>query len=237
MVSVNVNVDAASVASLQKQMERARKELGKSRVDAMGQAGYYIARSLGASTKMAPKMRPIVKNPDERYKTDHRRAPFGVFKYDGNGNKRFVPIYRTGEFGQIRFFDKKSMAWFQREKGSKGKWERLPSGPDAANPEVTVPGIKTDKRRVIGRRGLAKQSWKGLQKRTKYGGVVGAMGVNGIASATYGPAKISLRLRNELRYIRKAIKGGESALNNVVARAADAMRGALDKRISQLAKA
>jgi hypothetical protein len=220
-------------------MERSRKELGKSRVDAMGQAAWYISRSLAASTMNAPKLRRIVRNPDKRWKTDHRRAPYGVMAPKGKERTlTFKPIYRTGEFGKIRFFDKKTMSWFRHSDTKKGQWEHIPSGQvEGLSPDAAVPGIMTDKRRVIGRRGLAKQSWYGLQKRAKHGGVVNVAGSGNVASATWSPLKTTLRLRNELRYIRKAIKGGESTLSTVVERASNAMRIAVDKRLKAMRKA
>ena len=238
MVSLSVKVDAGSLSALGKQMERSRKELGKSRVDAMGQTAGYIAGALSASTAIAPKLRPIVRNPDKRWKTDHRRAPYGVYKFNAKGERRFSPIYRTGEYGKVRFFDKKTMSWFRHSDTKKGQWEHIPSGQvEGLSPDAAVPGIMTDKRRVIGRRGLAKQSWYGLQKRAKHGGVVNVAGSGNVASATWSPLKTTLRLRNELRYIRKAIKGGESTLSTVVERASNAMRNAIDKRLAKLGKA
>jgi hypothetical protein len=195
---------------------------------------------------VAPKLRAVVRNPDPRWKTDHRRAPWGVYKYKsvssqdeiGESRKRFVPIYRTGEFGKIRFFDKKTMSWFRHSTAKKGQWEHIPSGEvEGMGPEATVPGIMSDRRRKIGRSGLAKKSWMGIQKRAKHGGVVSVAGTGNVGSATWSPLKTTLRLRNELRYMRWAIKGGEAAISNAVERASNAMRAAIDKRVKEITKA
>jgi hypothetical protein len=239
MVSLSVKVDAGSLSALGKQMERSRKELGKSRVDAMGQAAWYISRSLAASTMTSPKLRRIVRNPDKRWKTDHRRAPYGVMAPKGKERTlTFKPIYRTGEFGKIRYFDKKTMSWFRHSTAKKGQWEHIPSGQvEGLSADAVVPGIMSDRRRKIGRRGLGKKSWMGLQKRARHGGVVSVAGSGNVGSATWSPLKTTLTLRNELRYMRKALIGGDAAINKAIARAAGAMRGAIDKRLKELGKA
>lgn len=129
---------------------------GRTGEEACKHAIILMAQSARAITKQSPKLRPIVKNPDPRYKTDARRAPFGVYAYKGRGNqsrKYFKPIYRTGEFGRVRFLDKNTLE-IKYINTFSGKVHR-------ADRYEQVPGlsIKTDKRRNIGRRGLAKQAW------------------------------------------------------------------------------
>jgi len=228
-----------SVDALMAQMQRARRELGKSVRDSVAWAGTYVASSLAASTRIAPKLRPVIENPDKRYKTDRRRAPFGVMAPQGRGAARamkFKPIYRTGEYGEIRFFDKKSFSWFERDRGSY-HWEKLPSGPDPANPEIWAPGIMSDKRRVIGRRGLAAKSWRFMGKFAKRGGVVKVFDVQRAGEASWSGTQENpaLLLRNELNYAGDAFKsGGKQAVSSALSRAADRLSHQIDQRAAKL---
>jgi len=183
---------------------------GRSGKEACKQAMIYMAQSVAKQTKVSPKLRPIVRNPDTRYKTDKRVAPFGVMRWDREGNQYFKPIYRTGEYGKIRFFDKKSASWFKRDANNpKGKWEKIPSGPDPANPETFMPGIKSDKRRIIGRSGLARRSW--------FWGLNDIMANVDMKSFVPGVSDLTevltsslcgLVLTNRLRYMMKAVPAG-----------------------------
>lgn len=237
-MAVSIEFPKRDVAALMAQMQRASRELGKSLRDVVAWAGTYVSSSLAASTRLAPKLRPIVENPDKRWKTDHRRAPLGVMAPTGKGTARrmaFRPIYRTGEFGKIRFFDKRTMAWFRHTPGDY-HWEKIPSGPDPANPESVAPGIMTDKRRIIGRRGLAAKSWRFLGKLSRRGGTVSVFDVSRAATASWsgGNENPALLLENELHYAADAFatKGGQ-AVNSALARAASKMQNRITDRVTE----
>lgn len=223
-------------AALVAQMQRARKELGKSLRDVVAWAGTFVSSSLAASTKTAPKLRKIVENPDKRYKTDHRRAPLGVMAPKGPQRiMQFRPIFKTGEFGKIRFFDKKTASWFRHSPGDH-HWEKLPSGPDTSNPELVVPGIMTDKRRIIGRRGLAAKSWRFLGKVSRRGGAVSVFDVSRAAVASWsgGSENPTLQLDNELRYAADAFKTkGRQAVDSAILRASEKMRNRITDRVAK----
>jgi hypothetical protein len=197
-------------------------------------AGRYIAKSLSGATKIAPKLRPIVKNPDERYKTDARRAPLGVYRYDKNGARVFRPIYRTGEYGKIRFFDRRSFSWFQHAPGD-NHWERLPSGPDVANPQAVAPGIMTDKRRVIGRRGLAKKVWTWAATNMTRGGSASFFQVPDVAriAVSGGTHDPTIKINDNLRYATAAMRPG--AVDSVLGNAARNMAYNIDKAAQKVA--
>jgi hypothetical protein len=165
-------------------------------------------------------------------KTDARRAPFGVFKFRPSGERYFKPIYRTGEYGKIRFFDKKSFSWFQRSKGS-NRWESLPSGPDVANPEAVAPGIMSDKRRTIGRRGLAKKVWQWAGTRMANGGTASFFNVPDVASikVSGGESNPTIRISDNLRYAESALKPG--AISSVMEKAARNMAFNIEKQIEK----
>ena len=186
--------------------------------------------SVAASTKVSKKVRPIVKNPDTRYKTDRRRAPFGVMAYR-DGKQVFRPIYRTGEFGKIRFYDKKSASWFKRDAANpKGRWEKIASGPDPANPDIIVPGIMKDRRRNIWRSGFAKKTWTWAKGKIGSGGTATLMRVPNIAEVRVHRDKDNpgITVINRLNYYDKALKGGEMAIDSAMARASRS----LEKKIS-----
>jgi hypothetical protein len=239
-ISATVEFSGADVQWISDLIETAQKELGKSARESVAWAGNYVAKSLGAATKVSPKLRPIVRNPDPRYKTDHRRAPWGVYKWDRDGKKYFKPIYRTGEYGRVRFFFKDQMSWFERNRGGKGgEWKHLPSGPDFANPELVAPGIKTDKRRRIGRSGMAKKSWLWLAQRTGVDFAATALhGVSDVAQTSLvgGEVEPSLTLRSNLRYAKAALKSGavESIMGNAARKFEYNLAQKIEARIAKL---
>lgn len=224
---VQFDFPQADVNRLFDAMKRSANELNKDNGSAMKQAVGYLVRSLSASTKISAKLRPIVKNPNKKWKTDRRIAPFGVMKYK-KGNQYFVPIYRTGEYGKLRFFDKKSASWFDRRSG---KWEKIPSGQDIANPEIIVPGIMNDKRRKIGNRGLAKLTWKLAAKNLNqrldgmtFGSIKSAITAKIAAQnietkSNFKGNDVFVEIHNSLPYIRSAIKDDFGSVFDRAARA------------------
>jgi hypothetical protein len=233
--SATIQLDRRDVAKLFKQFDRAQK-LGKSATSTLQWGGRLVCASIGARTKQAKqKIRPIVKNPHPQAATDNRRANFGVYGYK-KGRKKFIPIYRTGEFGKLRFFDKKTVAWYDRSAGS-GKWRRIASGADPANPDVVVPGIKTDRRRKVPWRGLAKKSWRAAQSVVTRGGTRGAMGIRGLATVHIKRDNINpaVTITNKLHYAMKALQDGERTISHAMAAAASKMErritDTLEKRI------
>jgi hypothetical protein len=209
------------------QMDNAQKTLGRSAFSSMQWGARLLCESLGAQTKQArSKLRKIVKNPHPQAGTDKRRAIYGVTGYK-DGRERFIPIYRTGEFGKYRFYDRKTMAWYDR---STGKWMRIASGPDPANPEAIVPGIKDSPRRKIPYRGLAKKSWRGAKSLVGRGGTKGAMGVRSLATVTLrrSSADPQIKMTNKLRYAMAAFKSGPSTLSFAMSAAASKMRNRIN---------
>lgn len=228
MIEVDINFPQNDIDMLFHQINRAEKKLNKSSKDAIAWAGSYLCNSIAARTKQAPKLRRIVRNPDKRYKTDRRRAPFGVYVYK-KGKKVFKPIFRTGEYGKIRFYDKNSASWFERHGPNRNTWRKVASGPDIANPEIIVPGIKRDRRRIIGRRGLAKKTWKALAKLTKRNGYVTTMNVkSGQLQWSFGG--LSLKISNNLDYARDALK---SNINEALNAAAKKLAYRIDQQIEK----
>ena len=238
-VNIKVRIPPVDVRNLVALMARARTELGKSMKGSIAWAGYYITRSLSASTIQSPRLRRVIRNPDQRWKTDARRAPYGVMAPKGyERTLTFKPIYRTGEFGKVRFFDKKSMSWFRHAAGGTGKWEHIPSGQvEGGSPDAVVPGIMTDKRRKIGRRGLAKRSWQFASRRITTGGTVGIGDVPLAATIRWSNMKNNptLTIQNHLRYAGLAFRTkGAHAITGAGERAAGAMRDRIETAIGRV---
>lgn len=226
---VQIKFPHADAKRMFSQIERAQKELGKGLKESVQWGGILLMQSLAASMKISQKLRPIVKNPDKRYKTDARRAPFGVFRWDKNGKKHFKPIFRTGEFGRVRFLDKHTaeVKYLNTLTGKVHRAYRFDQSPDMS--------IKSDKRRVIGRRGFAKKTWEWAKTNMKRGGSATLMRVPNIASIkwTGGTINPTVTIRNRIRYMDKAMKGGDQYINTAMARASRSMEKRIDDQIKK----
>ena len=225
---VSIEFPKRDVRALFAQMQRARKELGKDLKQSVKWGGILLMQSLAAQTKVSKKLRPIVKNPDKRYKTDARRAPFGVMRWDKHGKKVFRPVYRTGEFGRVRFLDKKTfeVKYINTLTGTVHRASRYDQTPDLS--------IKTDKRRKIGRRGFAKKTWKWATK-SMAGGTANIMRVMGIADIRWsgGTDNPTVTIINRINYMDKALKGGLMAVNTAMGNAARKMANRIDDRVAK----
>jgi len=239
------------VRSLFRQIERAQKELGKGVKDSVLWSGKFVADSLAAATKQAPKLRPVVRNKDKRAGRDTRVARYGVHKYRPNGERYFLPLGQTSrgrtkgggmDIGPtiIRYVDKRTSAVIDWDKSTgkrKRVWENVSTAPDVANPELSMPGIMSDPRRQIKRSGLAKQSWKRLSRIINRGGVVHLFRV--LASSTEhlraGGEFLGVRIVNNLKYMDKALGRGRQTVDGVFARAGDAMANRIDDRVKKMA--
>ena len=245
--AIEIRMDEPGARALMRELHRANEQLGKPIRQSIQWAGYYVSRSLGARTKVSKKLRPVVrpfkagtKDKDNRYKTDLRRAAWGVPVYR-KGVRTFKPIGRTGyqtKIGDvvhdivIRFRDKKTAEYAANKDRRGTQWYKLGVGaPDPADPSRTVPGIMTDKRRVIGRRGLAKKNWRMIQRNIPRGGVASPMGVTNASTVRWRGGKYDpvLSIRNDLNYAVKALKGGDAAIDEAMGAASRAMMNRVQK--------
>jgi len=144
------------------------------------------------------------------------------------GPAKFVPIYKTGEHGTIRFENKKTATWFTIDASGRVKRD-LDTGksPDQIN------GIMQSPKRKIGRRGFAAKSWRFLRMRVSRGGGIvidgrGDMGEVIWSGDKYNPA---VTINNRVSYMEKALKGGASAVSNALEAAARGMMHQLDNKI------
>ena len=225
-LAASIEFPRADVDALFRQIDRAQKDLGKSMARSVSWAAAYVARSLSAATKVAPKLRPLVENPDKRYKTDLRRARVGVYVYR-KGVKKFVPIYRTGEYGTQRFVGKT-----KREGTLHASAFHAPNdGFYAAS------SAQTHRKREIGRRGLAKKTWQLAASFAGRGGYIKPMGVYRLAGAVRiidDAVNPGVVITNHLDYAMEAFKtSGEQAISSALARASRNMEREIDRQIKK----
>jgi len=238
MISTSLQFDKHSQSHLASSMQRFQDEFGKTAEDTIKWTGYKVAQSLSAATKQSPKLRKIVKNPDPRAGKDRRVALFGVNRYRSNRSSFFVPIYRTGEYGNVRFISKTTGEVLSRN-SSTGEVHRVQFSLKEFE-EAEGSTIKNSPKRKIGRRGLAKKSWTGIRNRINSGGTVSVsqMQANNIGDVTHKRSEgaFELRLRNKLRYAQDAMIPGK--VEYVLLAAADSMEHLMDRRAKRsLAKA
>ena len=226
-----VRHELVGMEKLELQIRAAQEKLGSSANEALAHAAYYIARSLGAATKKSATKRPIVQNPDPRWERDKRMAQWGVMKFRGDRSSYFSPIYRTGEFGKVRFISKTTAEMLERDRIT-GEVHRVRIS-TGTNPELEIPGIAQSKKRIIGRSGLAKKSWTTMQTKVARGGNVSIAGTGNVGSVTWFSDKKtkSIALKNDLRYAMDAIIGGASEIDIVVTKASNAMAHAIQRQV------
>jgi len=221
------------VAALQRELRRAQTVLHKSEKQIVIWGAINIGKSLAASTKLSAKLRPIVKNPDKGWMTDARKAPYGMKAYK-RGKRVFRPLRGTGEYGKIRYQDKKSMrvkTWDQST--GEVRYVTFASGDIGAEKL----GLMKDKRRIIGRRGLAAATWRravqAVGGSASFGNLSGsavriARSVMNVTKRLESFDKY-IKLENGLRYAGSAFKTkGDQAVNSAFRRAADGMARKID---------
>lgn len=238
---IDIKVKKEDMQKLAAEMKRAEKVLGKSSKDAVQLGANALCKTLSGETKRSKKMRPLVKNPlfkdHPRMVEDMRRARFGVMRYKkGHAEMVFDPIYRTGEFGKLRFMERKGVFYMNRGRGgAPNKWSKIEGIPgEALNDQI--PTAMKSKKRVIGRSGLAKAAWNFARKRLRSGGTIFFMGVPNIASVKVfgGTKNPSIRITNNLRYALDALKNKEGSITSAVEKAAGSMGNRIDNELKKM---
>jgi len=228
--AMTIEFPEADRQAMFRNMDRAQREFGKSAKEAIKWGGVYVARSLGASTIQAPKLRKIVKNPHPDAGRDKRRAIVGVNRWDRTGKQYFQPIYRTGEYGKTRFEKDGSITVFD----TPGRPYNL-SREQFASMNLQMPSVQASKKRIIGRRGLGKKAWKWIE-RNMDGGTGSVGDAASVASVRWGLiVGAEVTITNKLRYITKALKGGYMGVASAMARASRGMEEAMNRKLEAMA--
>jgi len=233
---IDIYVDKADMRAFRDTIKKAEFFLGKTTEQALRWGAVNLMISLAAITKKSSKLRPIVKNPHPKATTDGRRGKFGVNRWKpATSEKYFQPIYRTGEFGKYRFFEKNGM-WFKKPtRAGNEPWEKIEGIPDSGEDEK-LPSIEKSKKRIIGRSGLAKKAWKWAQVHMIRGGTGAPMpGVPNLMEVkVWGKgADSAIRIDNGLRYAESALTGGASRISEVMGRAARSMEHKINQQLQK----
>jgi len=226
--TASMTLDKAEVKALFDAIKRSSKETGRSMRSSLAWGGNKLTGSLGAQTIRGKKLRKVIRNPHERGQTDGRRANFGVMKLFQDRDDKFIPIFRTGKFGDIRFKNKKTATWFTVD--STGRVSReLSTGAG----EFQLPGIMQSPRRKIGRSGFAAKSWRFLRQRMTTGGSIFIDGKPNMGEVIWSGGKDdpTVTINNRVSYMPKALRGGTSAIGNAMAAATKGMVHQLDNKI------
>ena len=151
-----IAIDQAAQRNLKAGMMRLQRETGRTCDHAVAYALGLVAQSAAKAAKPGKPKRPIVENPHEQAKTDARRAKFGVEVYRQGHPKKFVPIYRTGQFGNIRFTSRKTAQYTDH-------WTTMPDGKrrrvnrETGTQAGQIGGIDQSPKRIIRHAGLARR--------------------------------------------------------------------------------
>ena len=234
----------ASVVNFNGLVADLQRETGRSASDAVAYAGGLFLQSCSASAKPGKKLRKVISNPlfkasdsssDSRKaarsaKGDMRRARFGVMKYQQGKPAKFVPIYRTGEFGRVRFLDKKTgqMRW-RSSKGTLHKEVNFDQGLEGN------PSVKNDKRRVIKRAGLARKIFRVMRAYVLSKGLLTT-----ISGGHFSLAKKYLNYPQKKTVVLDMVNGLTYLTNaypNILQQAANAAKSGLEYELrNQIAK-
>jgi len=232
-VEMSAEFDKAGANALMAAIHRDAARAGGTLRNSLAWGGRKVAESLGAQTpKGRQTLRKVIENPDPRWKTDTRRAQFGVMKLRQDKPPAFLPIYRTGEHGKIRFKSKTTGEMLVRDRET-GEVRRqsfeLGKGPDQ------IPGIMQSPKRKIGRRGFAKKSWRFLTMRMNRGGPIIVEGIPNMGEVVWtgGTADPTIRITNRVSYIEKILTG---SIGSAMAAAAAGMMHQIENNIRKTLK-
>ena len=195
----------ADVEALWRQIERNQREFGKSLGKSVKFAAYHLIKSLGASTKVAPKYRP--------YKEIHETKKERDAK--GGGKKYEITTWRGGQKKTFNIRSKKGVKELKQmpqvkigNRGlAKASWRSAAFG--------------------IGTRGAVKKS-KSWGK-----GVVRTAAGHVDVDKKFTDNDAFIMITNQMDYITDAMKGGDMAVDTAMARAAEGMRHHIDEEIKK----
>ena len=232
----------ADVKRFQGLLVRAEKELGKSAKQALQWGVVNVAKSIGASTDVAPKKRTPIKatakllgmntkgmSKAERaiMKANIAKAPWGVIMYDGNGNKVFRQIEKLN-VKLITFKSKTTGEMLGRDVYS-GKVHKLENWTNTNLEAVKDAGELIKIRNA----GLCKKMWIWLSKNSKR-----SAGNKNMADITWDSSGWAVTVRNLLKYAELALKtSGKQVISTAMARASDSIEKKIKLALDAQAKA
>lgn len=233
MIETSIQFDQRGLNDFGHMLRKLTDVCGYERSKAVRIGGIMFLKSMRAATKKSALLRRVVRNPDASAKNDGRKGKFGVFKWDYKDNKYFDPIYRTGEYGKIRFKNKKTAEWLVRDritgKVTRQQWE-------TGTGEFQLAGIMQSKKRIIGRSGLARASWGwAMHELFQQGspGVAFARPSGAITTQIVDNAfDYAVIINNKLNYIMSALNhSGDHDVKQASAKAAVNLRKHIERKL------
>jgi hypothetical protein len=221
---VEYKIRESDIAAFRNVLKQAEKELGKTTESALKWGAINVMDTLAGATRVSAKTRPIVKNPSYDKKTSKPRDKWGVMRYKPKTNEEyFQPIYRFGNYGTYRIWNKSKGKWLTIDKdlGRRIKDSETLDDDTAKNDPV----LMKSKKRKITRSGLAKKAWRWAQAHMYNAGTSVIMGVpNLMAVKVWGKGNNrAFRIDNKSRYAIAAMKGGERTVSYAMGKAARSM--------------
>lgn len=213
---ISLSIDNASVASIVNDIRRLDAAGKKSIRQAANWAGVTVCTSLASRTKVSKKTRKIV---TRKY---HGLSCRGVMVYRA-GKEVFLPLFSSPTFNAIPITAKNGKKLFLLKEQNRCVTVsefRAMLGSLIENKELLK----------IKMQGLAKRSWRWLQRAVKRGGNAtdgqGGKSVNVGAITWFGD---NLTIHNKLGYIQDALKGGDSAVTEAIEKAAKSFKWKVDQ--------
>ena len=225
MIGINIDIPASDLAAMRDTFARYVQWFRKGPEEAVKKTCVYIVRSLRADTKLSPKARKVVRNPNYKKPTSKRARQLQHIQawYAAKGKGQFKD---TAEY-----FNRYAIERLTQKKGT--RYTAIPTIGTMAEARRYAQSSMLDQY-LIKRRGLAKSSWGwmlgklGKQTATEQGKIAGTTEVN--SSAGGSTDYYFTELINRLSYIRKATK---TNVNSVMGRAQRAMKDEMEGHIKR----
>lgn len=205
---IDVSIDNASVQSIIGDIKRLDAAGKKSIQQATVWAGVTVCTSLGASSRISKKSRPVVKkdingvsvrgvmmyrNGKEVFMPIDTTKDVPIVRFKGRGGTDMIKVVRTGKIMTAKQFDNLSMA------------------------RLFASSMLTKVRMS----GLFKKSWSWLQRMTRRGGQASdrysGQSINAGSVTFFGS---NMTIHNRLSYAADGLKGGLGAVNVAIENAA-----------------
>lgn len=209
-LAVSIEFPRADVDALFRQMDRQSRLLGKSLVHSLNAAAMYLGRSLGASTKISKKTRPVKALPLKIAKGQ---------KSNINGQP-VIPWGVTGWFGHPRTYQTKIL---RTSKGKAYVKERLGMIRRRGLAKKTMASMAKNVG-GIGAAGMAHMSYVAQDLAR----IASKHGKNTRGGGEHDPW---ILMENTLNYATDALKGGEMDITTAMGRAARGMEKSINAQL------
>jgi hypothetical protein len=203
--AIQIEFPRRDIEALRAQMDRAQKELGKSLGASVKLAAWSVSRTLGTSTRVAPKVRKVMPLRKSGF-SDEYKSSFLSWK------KPFIVLVDRGWQSREEIIWEKSITRARKNKWAVIKYHGLAKA--AWGWAVKKLGPKSD--------------MKGVSDPAR-GKAASQMAVE---SQLKGDDPV-VRLTNRVKYAAAALKGGARDVNTAIARAAKYMAAVIDGNIKK----